>query len=184
MSLQIVLEYQLPWINSFLCKSNHRVLIRHRPLKRNIFKRNISKKESDSEQSPRHNFLQQDKRYTIYKTTTWTKHADYADKKAPGRTKLMHGRNGTIGAARNKATALCRLKLKKAPNSEARARLAQSLINFNFPNFKWSPVELCQFLMNASMAQLMNDPKEEENVTRWRHVTSLEATLRPGTKVQ
>ena len=61
-----------------------------------------------------------------------------------------------IQTARNKATALSRLKIKKASSSEARTRLANSLINFNFLNFVWSPAELCQFLMNDSIAQLMN----------------------------
>ena len=37
--------------------------------------------------------------------------------------------------------------------------------------------------MNASMAQLMNDSKEEQIVFRGRHVTSSEAALQPGTKV-
>ena len=71
-----------------------------------------------------------------------------------------------IQAARNKVRALCRLQIKRAPNSESRARLANSLKNFNYPNFVWSPAEVCQFIMNRSVAQLMDDYEEEQLVTR------------------
>ena len=41
--------------------------------------------------------------------------------------------NSLIRAVRNKAIALCRLKLKQAPNSKARAKLSFTLIDFNLP---------------------------------------------------
>ena len=32
--------------------------------------------------------------------------------------------------------------IKKAPNSESRARLASSKVSFNSPNFTWTPTQL------------------------------------------
>ena len=66
--------------------------------------------------------------------------------------------------ARKKAIAQCRLKVKKAPSAEARARLANQLINFE--NFIWSHDELYSFLQNHSIVSLMEDFEEEQNVIR------------------
>ena len=69
-----------------------------------------------------------------------------------------------IKIARKKAIAQCRLTIRKAPSSEAQARLADLLINF--PNFVWSKYELCQFLPNESVMSLMENHKEEQFVSR------------------
>ena len=69
-----------------------------------------------------------------------------------------------VKIARKRAIAQCRLKVRKAPSSEARARLANKLINFE--NFVWSHYELCQFLRNDSIVSLMEDFEGEQNVTR------------------
>ena len=55
-------------------------------------------------------------------------------------------------------------KNRKAPISEAQARLADLLINF--PNFVWSKYELCQFLRNESVMSLMENHEEEQFVSR------------------
>ena len=70
----------------------------------------------------------------------------------------------TIKIARKKAIAQCRLKVRKAPSSEARARLANKLINFE--NFVWSNYELCSFLRNESIVSLMEDFEGEQIVIR------------------
>ena len=54
---------------------------------------------------------------------------------------------------------------QKSPKLEILS-LVESLVSFNPNNFIWSPAEVCQFMMNSSMADLMDDYKEEQIVTR------------------
>ena len=53
-----------------------------------------------------------------------------------------------------------KINLNLSSVSHQSIRLWQSL-------FVWSPVEVCQFIMNDSVAKVMDDYKEEQIVTRW-----------------
>jgi hypothetical protein len=53
------------------------------------------------------------------------------------------------------------LGIMKASNSKSRARLASSIVSFNLPTFRWTPTRLMQFLMNAQITQLLDDPEAD-----------------------